>query len=214
MTRLISIIGPPAVGKTTLARLLSERLAARLICEDFEGNVFLADSYRGFGEACLPAQLQFLLSRVAQLSQSALRDDRVVVSDYGFCQDRIFAMEKLSADEYEVYRVVADRLGGLVIPPALVICLDAPVDVLVERIARRGRGYESCMTPEFLASMRDAYNGIESAFNFFGVSGVSGVAGCGVLRVDTAMSDFRDESVFDKLFNRAMDELATVDDGV
>ena len=157
---LISVIGPPAVGKTTLAELLAAELPATLIREDYEGNPFLADSYTGPREARLPAQLFYLLSRVSQLSAADWPDDGVFVSDYGFCQDRLYATHRLSADEMRVYDPVHDRLAELIHPPDVLIGLDASVGTLLERIARRGRDFERAITADFLSSMKQAYNGV------------------------------------------------------
>ncbi len=177
---LISIIGPPAVGKTTLARHLARDMGGALICEDFEGNPFLADSYLGRREACLPAQLFFLLSRVNQLSSANWPAKGLVVSDYGFCQDRIYASAKLSDQEMAIYRGVAGRLEGLVRPADMIVHLDAPEAVLELRISDRGREYEKAMTPEFLHEMRMAYNDVDRTVD------------CPVIRVDTDAADLRD----------------------
>ncbi|MBT3198768.1 MAG: deoxynucleoside kinase [Phycisphaerales bacterium] len=176
---LISIIGPPAVGKTTLARGLAEEMDARLICEDFEGNPFLADSYLHGQDTCLPAQLFFLLSRVNQLSLAGWPESGLVVSDYGFCQDRIYAAVKLTQDEMSLYSKLADRVSGLVRPVSVILHLDAPEAVLESRIAARGREYETAMTLEFLHEMRMAYNEIDK------------IVGCPVICVDTGATDLR-----------------------
>lgn len=157
---LISVIGPPAVGKTTLAEHLAEELPAELIREDYEGNPFLAESYTGSREARLPAQLFYLLSRVRQLSAASWPAEGVVVSDYGFCQDRLYALARLTAAEIEAYDPVHARLSRLVHPPEALICLDASTAMLLERIARRGRDFEQVMTEAFLSSMRSAYDGL------------------------------------------------------
>jgi deoxyadenosine/deoxycytidine kinase len=193
---LISIIGPPAVGKTTLARGLATEMGGSLICEDFEGNPFLADSYLGGREACLPAQLFFLLSRVKQLSLADWQADGLVVSDYGFCQDRIYAASKLTEDEMGLYSRVARRVEGLVYPPSVIVHLDAPEPVLKSRIAARGREYEKAMTPEFLEEMRMAYNDIDQTI------------GCPVIRLDTDASDVRHDSVRGELIARIRAEIS------
>jgi len=181
--KLISIIGPPAVGKTTLARCLSEDAGASLIFEDFEGNPFLADAYLERNEARLPAQLHFLLSRVEQLSSEKWPADGLVVSDYGFCQDRIYAEAMLTDDEMSLYNRLAARLERYVHPADVIVHLDAPQSVLRERIAVRGREYEKAMTPEFLTRMRMAYNNIDRT------------SGCPVIRFDTAAGDLREPDV-------------------
>jgi deoxyguanosine kinase len=157
---LISIIGPPAVGKTTLAEHLAEEWPAELIREDYEGNPFLAESYTGPREARLPAQLFYLLSRVRQLSTASWPAAGVFVSDYGFCQDRLYALARLTAAEIEAYDPVHARLSRLVHPPDVLIRLDASTATLLERIARRGRDFEQVMTEAFLSSMRAAYHGV------------------------------------------------------
>ena len=154
---LVSIIGPPAVGKTTLAEFLCSVLPAELIREDYAGNPFIADAYAGQSAARLPSQLYFLNSRVGQLSLLSWPENGCFVSDYGFCQDRLFATATLTDDDLAAYEKIARRLSGLVHHPDVVIHLDAVESTLMERIARRGRDFERAVTPEFLARMRQSY---------------------------------------------------------
>lgn len=187
---LVSIIGPPAVGKTTLAEHLAHELPARLIREDFQGNPFLAESYSGREAARLPAQLYYLMSRVSQLSERTWPADGLVVTDYGFCQDRLFARMRLAADELALYRQVAERIGPLVRGPTVLVWLDAATQTLLDRIARRGREFEKAMTAEFLASMRDAYRPITAE------------ADCAVLGVDCDEVDLLSASARSALAKR------------
>ena len=154
---LISIICPPAVGKTTLAQALAEEMPGRLVLEDYRGNPFLAESYTGQAEARLPGQMYFLVSRVAQLCRLSWPAEGCVVSDYGFCQDRIYARLRLSADDYAAYDQVASRVEALVHPPDVTIALDAGVQTLLARVARRGRDYERVFNRAFLENLRSAY---------------------------------------------------------
>lgn len=193
--KLVSIIGPPAAGKTTLAEFLAEELPAGLIREDYAGNPFLADSYVGPEAAKLPGQLYFLLSRVKQLSESAWPAEGTFVSDYGFCQDRIYAERKLGRDDLRLYDRVARRVEGLVHPPDLLIALDASERTLLARIAGRGRDFERAMDAAFLADMRKAYRAAADG------------AAAPVLRVDGDRRDLRDAAVRAELAERIRTEL-------
>lgn len=177
--RLISIIGPPGVGKTTLARYVAEEFSATILYEDYAGNPFLADSFAGDANSALPAQLYYLLGRVGQLSRTSLPASGVVVSDYGFCQDRIYAEKRLCEKDMRIYDGVASQLDPAVQPPDLIILLDAPAEVLLERISQRGRDFEKSFTEDFLDSMRRAYNNIEQTVN------------CEVIRVDCQSVNIR-----------------------
>ena len=155
--RLISIIGPPASGKTTLAQWLAQVLPARLVLEDYAGNPFLPQSYLGQQDLALPAQVCFLFSRLAQLKRDAWPADGLVVSDYGFCQDSVYASRNLAGADWDSYRRLAEQVERAVKPPDVLIHLDAPEPVLLERIARRGRSYERAFSAEFLAGLRESY---------------------------------------------------------
>ncbi|MCD4699030.1 MAG: 2-amino-4-hydroxy-6-hydroxymethyldihydropteridine diphosphokinase [Phycisphaerae bacterium] len=176
---LISIIGPPAVGKTTLAEWLAGVLPARLVREDYAGNPFLADFFLGRAEFALPAQMCFLFSRLNQLNSGVLADGETVVSDYGFCQDAVYAAGNLSQDDLAVYHRLAGPVGKMVRQPDVLIHLDGAEDMLLERIARRGRRYETAFTADFLASMREAYRKIVPA------------ADCPVINIDIGEVDLR-----------------------
>ncbi len=178
--KLISIMGPPASGKTTLAEALAADLGGTVVYEDYQGNEFVSEAYSGNADACLPSQLYYLISRVSQLSRWAWPPDGLVVTDYGFCQDRIYARATLSEADWAVYLGIADRLAGLVQRPALIVHLDAPNAVLMARIARRGRDFERGMDERFLSTIRRGYNDIEAR------------EGCPVLRVDCDATDLRD----------------------
>lgn len=192
---LISIIGPPAAGKTTLAKALCAELGARLILEDYAGNPFLADSYAGKAEARLPGQLYFLMSRVGQLSIASWPERGLVVSDYGFCQDRIYAKARLNADEFRLYERLAARLDGLVHGPQIVIHLDASEATLLNRIAARGRDFEAVMDAAFLSAMREAYKA------------AAGELGCPVLSIDCDRTDLRQREAVAKTVERVREVL-------
>ena len=167
---LISIIGPPASGKTTLAQWLAGALPGRLILEDYAGNPFLAEAYLGRGDLALPAQLYFLFSRVAQLNPAAWRDTGFVVSDYGYCQDAVYAGRNLSAG----------------------VCLDGAEDVLLERIARRGRQYETAFSAGFLSDLRQAYREVAAE------------AACPVIAVDSGAVNLMNEPAREELMQRIL----------
>lgn len=191
---LVSIIGPVAVGKTTLAEFLARELPAELIREAYAENPFLAASYDGDVQAQLPAQLYFLMSRAGQLSTLNWPGDGAFVSDYGFCQDAIFAGLNLAGDEFEVYEKVLTGVTPLIHQPQAMIHLDASVETLTKRIERRGRRYERAMTAEFLEKLR---SGCEQAAR---------AATCPVLRLDCDKVDLLDSSARAAI----VDELSSV----
>lgn len=193
--RLVSIIGPPAVGKTTLAEWFAAAMPARFVREDFAGNPFLADSYTGDRQACLPAQLYYLISRVSQLARTGWPDEGAAVSDYGFCQDRIYAGIKLDADELALYEQLADRLTGLVVSPSVVVHLDAPVATLQSQIVARGRLFERAMDEAFLWRIRRCYNNID------------GELPCPVIRVDCDAVDLLSPDVRRQLLEQVQSML-------
>ncbi len=158
--RYIAVEGPIGVGKTSLAKLLAERLAGRPVLESVEENPFLPAFYKEPAANALKTQLFFLLSRYQQqqaLSQADLFA-QVTVSDYVFAKDRIFATLTLSPDELGLYERVYDALGPRVVQPDLVIYLQARQDVLLQRIKRRARDYERHFDADYLAKLARAYN--------------------------------------------------------
>lgn len=157
--RRIAIEGPIGVGKTTLARKLADSLDAELLLEAPEENPFLDAYYREGGRHALPTQLFFLLQRLRQ--QSALpRDDLLdapVVTDYLIEKDALFARLTLSDAELALYEQIHDQVVVDAPPPDLVIYLQAPVPVLMERIRHRNIAAEAMIRPDYLDRLVDAY---------------------------------------------------------
>ena len=158
--RYIVVEGVIGVGKTSLARLLSERLKGRLVLEEVEENPFLKDFYRDRERYAFQTQMHFLFSRYQQqrsLRQMELFSERMV-SDYLFQKDRIFAGLNLSERELTLYERLVGWLELDVMKPDVVVYLQAHPDTLLERIARRGRPYEKDMEREYLRQLNEAYN--------------------------------------------------------
>jgi len=155
--KLISIIGPIAVGKTTLAKLLRPLLPAKVLYEDYLGNPFLAESFLGDETLSLPSQLYFLLTRVKQLSLATWPGNGRVVTDYGFCQDRMYARSKLPGEDWKLYEHLRRQVEGLVVSPSVLVHLDASIATLRKRIDERGRAFESAYTDEYLQAIREAH---------------------------------------------------------
>jgi len=156
----IVIEGVIGVGKTSLCRLLSERLDGRCILEDFESNPFIEDFYRSPRENAFKTQLYFLISRFKKQLEMPLPDlfDSPVIVDYIFQKDRIFATVNLDDDEMELYNTIWNVLAPKVRPPDLVVYLQASTKRLLERIRKRGRSYEKNISHEYLEALNNAYN--------------------------------------------------------
>jgi deoxyguanosine kinase len=158
--RYIAVEGPIGVGKSSLVKLLAERLGGRAVLETVEENPFLPAFYKSRSEHAFQTQLFFLLSRYQQ--QQALNQAdlfaQVTVSDYVFAKDRIFATLTLNPDELSLYERVYAALGPRVVQPDLVIYLQARLDVLLARIKRRARDYERHFDADYLEKLSRAYN--------------------------------------------------------
>ena len=156
----IAVEGPIGVGKTTLARRLAQSYGGRTLLETPEENPFLARFYENPRANALSTQLYFLLQRVRQIQGLRQRDlfDPVVIGDYMMDKDRLFAELNLEADEYQLYLQVFEQVvDAEAAQPDLVIYLQAPVNVLQERIANRGVPYEDGMDHHYLHRLVAAY---------------------------------------------------------
>ncbi|MES1943727.1 DNA polymerase III subunit epsilon [Salinisphaera sp. PC39] len=157
--RYIAIEGPIGVGKTTLAHRLSRSLDAEVLLESPDENPFLGDFYDDPAAHALPAQLFFLLQRARQVDGLRQGDlfERTCVADFMFDKDPLFARLTLSGPELALYRDIYRRLAWQAPVPDRVIYLHAPVEVLMERIRRRGRPAERAIDPDYLARVAAAY---------------------------------------------------------
>ncbi|MBD3609901.1 MAG: deoxynucleoside kinase [Gammaproteobacteria bacterium] len=157
--RYIVVEGPIGVGKTTLAHRLSASFDSELLLEGPEENPFLDKFYENPRQAALPTQLFFLTQRVRQMQEIRQGDmfSPVRVADFLLEKDRLFAELTLDDNELHLYDQIYANMTLEITQPDLVIYLQAPVDVLSERIAKRGRNYERNIDSKYLQQLSDAY---------------------------------------------------------
>jgi deoxyguanosine kinase len=155
----IVIEGPIGVGKTSLARRLAESFETDLLLEGAAENPFLERFYRDPRSGALPAQLFFLFQRVRQIQDMRQSDmfRPVRVADFLLEKDRLFAELTLDADELQLYNQVYEHVTLDAPVPDLVIYLQAPEDVLLKRIAKRGIRYERMIDATYLRNLSEAY---------------------------------------------------------
>ena len=155
----IAIEGPIGVGKTSLANLMSKELTARLVREEFDENPFLPDFYKDPERFAFQTQLFFLLQRYRQQQELRQVDmfQKLLITDYMFVKDRLFASLNLSEKEMQLYDTVANLLERNIIKPDLVIYLQADTDTLMKNIALRGREMETDITYEYIDALSQVY---------------------------------------------------------
>ncbi len=155
----IVVEGPIGVGKTTLARRLAGSFGCDLLLEGADENPFLERFYQDPRSAALQTQLFFLFQRAEQL-RSLRQGDMfrpVRVADYLMEKDRLFAELTLDEEEFKLYEQVYAHVTLDAPEPDLVVYLQAPVEVLQQRIAARGRGYERPMEADYLRRLSERY---------------------------------------------------------
>jgi deoxyguanosine kinase len=158
----LAIEGPIGVGKTRLAERLAARLEATTILEDTE-NPFLADFYADRPGSALQAQLFYLLNRHRQLTSKRQADLflQTIVCDYVFDRDKIFAYLNLDDNELFIYQRLFDLLAKDVPPPDLVVYLQAPTELLMERLEKREKDpdVEAAPVPDegYVRELNEAY---------------------------------------------------------
>ena len=156
----IAVEGTIGVGKTSLAKILSEELQGRLVLEEFEGNPFLRDFYNDRKRWAFQTQINFLISRYYQqlrLQQVDLFADKII-SDYMFAKDKLFAQTSLDDNEMLLYKKLATIFEKNITYPDLVIFLQSDVDRLMENIKKRARDYERDIEWEYISQLNEVYN--------------------------------------------------------
>ena len=155
--RHIVIEGPLRVGKSTLARVLAERLHARRVY-DCEDNPFLGDFYKEEPGSAFRAQMYFLVERQRRIREAlAVESPGPLLSDFLMEKDRIFANLNLGDEELKLYDRYYEALTADIPPPDLVIYLQAKPDVLRSRIAKKAAREESHIADEYIEEVSRAY---------------------------------------------------------
>lgn len=158
--KFITIEGNIGAGKTTLAQLLSKKLNARLILEEFADNPFLAKFYENPGQYAFPLELFFMAERYKQLKDLLHTEDlfhSVTVSDYLFTKCLLFAKVNLGEQEFHLYQKLFDIIHQQLLHPEILIYLHAPVQKLQENIRKRQRKFEQAIPDSYLFTLQETY---------------------------------------------------------
>lgn len=159
-SRYLVVEGPIGVGKTSLATRLAKTFGGQPLLERAEENPFLERFYRDPKGAALPTQLSFLFQRARQLQELRQGDifTPLRIADFILEKDRLFAQLNLDDDELALYEQVYQHLSMDAPAPDLVVYLQAPIEVLIQRVVKRGIGYEQFIQRDYLSRIVDAYS--------------------------------------------------------
>jgi 2-amino-4-hydroxy-6-hydroxymethyldihydropteridine diphosphokinase len=185
LPQLISVAGIIGVGKTTLAKKLSNILDCKCILEAYDKNPYLPDVYAGKKELALDSQLFFLTSRVAQLNHHSLKAGEILFADYVFDKELIYAKHLLNAEQLALYHTIHKQIISDIAAPVLVIYLIDSVENCLKRIHGRNRPYEQKIQPQFLDSLSRGHDELFADWKK-----------CPVIRLSKSEFDYmRDENV-------------------
>lgn len=156
----IAIEGNIGAGKTTLAHLLSKRLNARLLLEQFADNPFLEKFYESPKQYAFPLELFFMAERYKQLKDVLHTKDMfqsVTISDYLFTKCLLFAKVNLLEEEFRLFQKLFDIMQPQLLQPDIVIYLQAPLEKLQQNIKKRNRSYEQKIPGKYLSDLSETY---------------------------------------------------------
>ena len=159
LQRYIAIEGPIGVGKSSLAKRIAKTVGSSLLLEKPAENPFLERFYKSPRRYALPAQLFFLFQRVRQMQDIKQRDMFTPgrVADFILEKDPLFAQVTLNDEEFRLYQQVFNNLQIDTLKPDIVIYLQAPVDILQQRIKKRRNRFEQNIEHAYLKKLCDAY---------------------------------------------------------
>ena len=166
-SKYIVIEGPIGVGKTSLANKLALEWDAELILENVDDNPFLSKFYKNQREVSFQTQLYFLLTRTRQVQSFKQQDifSKPRVSDFMLQKDRLFAQVTLNNEEYDLYDQLYSYMTVDIPKPDLLIYLQAPIEVLMKRIRKRGRDFEKYITSQYLENLNSTYLRFFNSYN-------------------------------------------------
>ena len=166
-SKYIVIEGPIGVGKTSLANKLALESDAELILENVDDNPFLSKFYKNQREVSFQTQLYFLLTRTRQVQSFKQQDifSKPRVSDFMLQKDRLFAQVTLNNEEYDLYDQLYSYMTVDIPKPDLLIYLQAPIEVLMKRIRKRGRDFEKYITSQYLENLNSTYLRFFNSYN-------------------------------------------------
>ncbi|MDG6989647.1 MAG: deoxynucleoside kinase [Nitrososphaerota archaeon] len=154
-------------GKTTLARLLAERLKAETVMEDVDGHPLIDDFYNDPAAYSLQTEMIFVVMHYHQIMKGvdSGKFNKVVVSDLLFDGDDAYARAALKGDDLEALTGLTSELRGRLPKPGLVVFLRASTAFLMKTSRLRGRDYEKTMTVEHLERMNSAFDEFTKSYN-------------------------------------------------
>ena len=156
----ITIEGNIGAGKTTLAKILSERFNSRLILEEFADNPFLPKFYENQKQYAFPLELFFMAERYKQLKELIQTKDifqSITISDYLFTKCLLFARVNLPDEEFLLFQKLFDIINPQLLQPDLLIFLHCPVNKLQQNIKKRNRSFEQSISSDYLFTLQETY---------------------------------------------------------
>ncbi|MEN2467104.1 deoxynucleoside kinase [Ornithinibacillus sp. JPR2-1] len=163
----IAIEGPIGIGKTSLAKRLSDHFNFYLLKEIVEENPFLGKFYDDIDEWSFQTEMFFLCNRFKQLEDietKYLSQRKSVVADYHISKNMIFAKRTLQADKFEKYEKIYHILTADMPVPNMMIYLHASLDTILNRIQMRGREIEQNIKASYLAQLAEDYEAYMNEF--------------------------------------------------
>lgn len=195
--KFIAIEGAIGVGKTSLCKRIAETLGGELLLEQAEQNPFLDKFYANPKQFAFQTQLFFLMQRAQQVSELRQNDmfQTIRIADFLIDKDSLFARVNLNSDEYNLYMQVYEHLIINAPKPDLVVYLQAPSEILIQRINKRGIKSERHITHAYLNQIIDAYT---EFFHFYNDSPLLIV---NATEVDFINSDHDFKNLLDAILN-------------